>query len=779
MGLLDPAEWKAKWIAGNYVPKKDRYPSDYFRKTFTLNEQVKKARLYITACGLYEASINGHRVGTQCFTPGSTEYNKRLQYQTYDVAELLRDGMNAMAVVLGDGWFRGQVGPFGSRRVFGAETKLLAQLEITTLSGEQITVVTDDSFTWSNVGAIRENDLQVGEVYDAAMALTGYDTPEFEDCSKFGPVKLTEYHTRLVCSNNVPVMEREHFKPKLIKTPSGETVLDFGQNMAGYPAFSVSGPKGHAIILQMAEVLDEDGNFTVRNLVGNKLDFQIIRYICSGNGKEYYKPKFAIQGFRYVLVKNWPGELNPDDFEAIAVYSAMEKTGDFTCSHPLVNRLVENARWSMKSNFLEVPTDCPTRERAGWTGDAQLFFETGSYFMDVAPLYRKYLMDIADCQGKDGKVPCIVPDVGSKVVSMLDGAVGWADAIILIPYRYWKIYGDKDIIKVNYPAMKKYAGFIIDRATKNRLFSRFKKNPYRQYTYEVGFHWGEWLEPMENLSLKLLMKPKREEATAYFSYTMSCLAEIADEIGETADAKQYRTCAEGAKKAYNYLYVKDNDIVADRPAKYVRPLAFGLLPEEARKNVAASLLADTKARNYTIGTGFLSTPFILPVLTEFGYIDDAYQMLEQEEIPGWLYQVKTGATTIWEKWDAIDKNGKVKFASHNHYSYGAVCNWLFRDVCGIRLSDGDEYNYVIVPHPGGDLTYANASFRSIWGEVRSNWEIREDKVHYTIQIPANTTAKLVLPVSADKGFQIIQGKDGFDDGQWTLGSGTYEFVTEK
>jgi alpha-L-rhamnosidase len=362
------------------------------------------------------------------------------------------------------------------------------------------------------------------------------------------------------------------------------------------------------------------------------------------------------------------------------------------------------------------------------------------------------------------------------MLSLTDGAIGWADAVVLIPYRFWKIYGDEEILKANYPAMKRYAEFMIRRAEKSRLLSRFKKNPYRRYTYEKGVHFGEWLEPMENLGPGVLFKQKREEATAYYSFTMACLAEIAGRLGDPDAAARYESCAEGAKKAYNYLFVRNNNITADRPAKYVRPLALKLLSETVGRNVAATLLSDTKSRNYCIGTGFLSTPFILPVLSDYGYIDTAYRMLEQEDIPGWLYQVKKGATTIWEKWDAIDKNGKVKASSQNHYSYGAVCSWLFQYVCGIRLDYGRKNSFILSPIPGGSLTKASAFFISTWGEVKSSWEIREDGVHYIVQIPVNTAARLILPNKDIKGIRFLQGCSEFNGECWPLVSGTYELV---
>lgn len=735
MGLLKPSDWKAKWITGDYKPSiKERYPADYFSKQFQIDGELQKARLYITACGLYEAEINGLRVGNQYFTPGFTDYKRRLQYQTYDITDLLISGNNCLEIVLGDGWYRGKIGALSYSYVYDKETKVLAQLEIMMKDGRNTIICSDDSFSWSNDGPIRANDLKDGEIVIAGMI------PSYR-----GRAKLTTNSIIPVCSNNVPVQEKEIFTPTVIKTPKGATVLDFGQNIAGYVELRVKGKKGHKIQIRLGETLETDGEFTQQNFQCNSKGpiLQQLIFTCSGK-QDYYKQKFAVSGFRYALVENWPGNIEPENISAIAVYSAMKEVGEYNCSNPLINQLVKNAIWSTKGNFLDVPTDCPTRERAGWTGDAQIYFNAGSYLMDTAAFFRKWMDDLTDRQADNGIVHCIVPTVGNeRYLRQVDGCVGWADAAILIPYRYWKMYGDQDFLQRQYGSMKKYASFEIKRVSHTYIGNIFKKNPYRRFTYDTGQHFGEWLEPesYENFILGMIF-PRPEEATAYFSYTMGCMAEIAEALGLKDDKIYYSKYAEGSKKAYEYLFVKEGDIDTVRQAKLVRPLALHILSDKVRTRVYQRFVELIKVRNYTIGTGFLSTPFVLPLLSDNGNLEEAYRMLEQEEAPGWLYQVKQGATTIWESWTGLNKEGKVS-ASYNHYSFGAVCEWLFAYSAGIKVSGINHF--VIAPKPGGTLKFVNCSYDSVFGKVESCWERNDDSMIFHIKVPAGTTAEILLP----------------------------------
>ena len=751
MGLLDSADWKAKWISGNYKPNgKMRYPVDCFKKDFTVSGNIVKARLYATARGVYDATINGKRIENFILAPGSTDYRKHIQYQTYDVTELIKDN-NTLELRLADGWFRGSVAAYGVVNVFGKQTSLMAQLEITLDNGMVKTISTDKAFQWSNDGAIRFADLKDGEIYNASKVPT-YNSNAIE----VAPPKA-----EISASNNVYVTEHEEFSAKLLTAKDGTSVLDFGQNIAGYLKFTVKGSKEQKFRLICGETLDENGRVDmsgiqdkkpvkgwnqmslVKKLVTNQVSGetivtpkQEIDFICSGS-VDNYKTSFAVFGFRYAEIDG-DIEINENDFKAIAVYSDMEQTGRFTCSNDRINKLFNNTLWSMKGNFLDVPTDCPTRERLGWTGDAQIFFNTGAYLMNTAPFFSKWLRDMAEGQYKNGLIPAVLPFNGVEMMYKATGSsVGWADAIYLIPYRYYKRFGDKEILSKYWNMMKKYSDYLMTNlGMKDK--KEAKANPNNAYTYEKGVHLGEWLEPEEFRDKVYGTSAKHpEECTAYLYYTMTTMAEIAGIVGEKEYKKTLEKYAAGAKKAYNDLFVKTGTLDTDRQAKLVRPLALGVLDGEDKKNAENRLVKAVENYGYRVGTGFLSTPFILGVLSDAGKMETAYKMLECTDRPSWLYEVENGATTIWESWEGD--------LSLNHYSPGAVCQWLFDTVCGIKVDD--ENHFIIQPVPGGTLTNACASYKSIYGEIKSSWEMKDGETVYKVTVPSNVTATVILPNS--------------------------------
>ena len=750
LGLLDAGDWKAQWISGDYKPnKKMRYPVDCFRKNFVARGEAVKARLYASARGVYDVIVNGHRVEDFILAPGMTDYRKRIQYQTYDVTGLL-EKQNTLELRLADGWFRGSVAAYGAVNVFGSQTSVIAQLELTYADGSTETVCTDDSWTWSNDGPIRFADLKDGEVYDAAKQ------PSYSGKAKIvsGPKGA-----RLTASDNVPVREQERLSAKLLTARNGARVLDFGQNIAGYLEFDVRGKTGQTFTLICGEVLDKDGHVDLRGiqesrpakgwgqlslvkkLITGKVSGEVaytpmqqVVFTCSGE-EDHYKTGFAVFGFRYAEIKG-DISIDPTAFTAIAVYSNMEQTGDFKCSDERVNRLLENTRWSMKGNYLDIPTDCPTRERLGWTGDAQIFFDTGAYLMDTSAFFRKWLRDMEDDQYDNGLLSAVVPYQGVEMMYKATGSsVGWADAVYLVPYRYYKRYGDKELLKQCWPMMKKYGDYLMKNLGQTDKKAA-KSNPHNAYTYEKGVHLGEWLEPKEFQDKVYGAQAKHpEECTAYLHYAMKTIGKIAELLGDKTYQAECIRYAEGAKEAYNALFVKTGTLDTDRQAKLVRPLALGLLDGEARKATQARLKKAVENYNYRVGTGFLSTPFVLLVLTETGEIDTAYKMLLNSEKPGWLAEVADGATTIWENWEGD--------LSQNHYSPGAVCQWLFETVGGIR-SDG-ENRFVIAPQPGSALDCAEASYDSLYGTVSCRWERKNGGVEYQITVPANTTANVILP----------------------------------
>lgn len=738
-GLLDANDWKAKWISGNYgVNKKKRYPVDCFKKEFAALHVVK-ARLYVTACGVYEIKINGKKAGDFCLAPGHTDYRKRVQYQTYDVTELIKDGANVITAELADGWYRGSCGAWGLKNQYGTQTKLLAQLELFGDSGKVTTVATDGTWAWSSDGAIRFADNQDGEVVEAFRA------PTYS-----GKAKVTKQGVIPTASNNVAVTEHETFKPTVIKTPKDATVLDFGQNIAGYISFKLNAKEGQKVKLRFGEMFDESGEFTQKNIQcrnkkGTKITpLQQIIYTAK-DGVNEYKTKFAIFGFQYVLIETdikW----QPEDFTAIAVYSDMQDTLKFNCSHELINKFVECTRWSTRNNHADVPTDCPTRERHGWTGDAQIFCNTASYFVNYAAMARKFVTDMCDGQRKNGNFRQITPVGGIDFyMNVMDGSPGWSDAGVFIPYRIYEKYGDKRILEDNYEAMRRFAKYKIKTLGKHYFTSAPTglKHKWRKLISNYGQSYGEWAEPVDVKAFAIsdFVNPHPEETTAYIVYMLETMEKIAIVLGKTEDAKYYKKYADSTRIGYQHLVeTKKHTMDTDRQAKLVRPLYLKLLTEKQTEFAKKRLLKALDNYGWRLGTGFLSTPFILYVLADMD-IEYAYRLLENEQMPGWLFMPKMGANTIWESWEGTEAQGGV--ASLDHYSKGAVCEWLFDTMCGIKVVG--ERLFVIAPKVGGSLTHAECEYDSIYGKVASKWERNGDKVKYTVMIPANTTAQIILP----------------------------------
>lgn len=750
MGLLDEDDWVGKWICGNYTPiKNKRYPVDYFKRNFAIEKKITKARLYISSLGIYEAHINNKRVGDYRLAPGVTDYRKRVQYQTYDITEFL-EKENTLEVKLADGWYRGSIGCWGKTNVFGRQTKVICQVEIIFFDGSTRIISSGDDFSWSNDGPITFSDLKDGEIVD------GRKVPSYK-----GKAIVCHEERNLTASNNEYPKQMEVFVAKESRIRNNKLILDFGQNIAGFISFKIKGEKGEKIKIKCGERLDENGElnketkhikpikefgkvtelllmFGKENAVLGKTQptpLQEIEYTCNGDFDEY-KMEFSIFGFQYAEIET-NISVNPSDFKAHAVYTSLEETSKFECSDVKINKLVNNSLWSMKGNFLDIPTDCPTRERLAWTGDGQLFFETASIFMNVAPFYRKWLNDFKDGQFKNGKISAVVPYAGmSMLYDNTGSSSGWGDAIILIPYKFWKTYNDQRIIEDYYEMMKKYALFVISN-TGHKSNKVAKKNPYNKYTYEKGVHLGEWLEPdsHEKNSKDIIKQNHTETSTAYFSYTMNCISEIALELNKHTDYLLFSEYSKGARKAYNYLFVKNSKINSKKQASFVRPLSFNLLEKDARNNAINDLVDNIESNSYAIGTGFLSTPILLPVLSENGESKTAFKVLMNESYPSWLYQVNNHSTTMWEHWDGSE--------SRNHYIHGSVSMWIFMYLLGIKTIG--ERKFSIKPEVNEYLKNASGSINSIFGCVRSSWELKDGLIHYEFDIPTNCSAEIILP----------------------------------
>ena len=698
-------------------------PASYIRYVFHVEKGLKKASLQITALGVYKAYINGKAVDEQVLLPGFTDYSKRVQAQEYDITDFLAAGENVIGCVLGDGWYRGILGAFNKRCCYGNKTRLAVKMTLSWNNGKTEIIETSPEWKATQDGPLRENNLKTKERYDATKEFD-WQNPMFDD-SNWHNCLAAEYTGKIIPHEGEKILKQEQFSPVVLHTPDGGTVLDFGQNMAGFVHFTVNGYLGDKAILVMGETLDKDGNFTLYNIQGEgnmakkMMLGQRLEYILK-DGTQEYEPFSLISGFRYAKVEAWPEEVQAENFKAFAVYSDMKPAGEFSCSDPRINRLFENVKWSMKSNFVDIPTDCPQRERAGWAGDINVFNEMADYLHDTRRFLKKWLHDFIGMQKGDGGLPYIVPYV--PMIGVKDSSTGWSDAIVTIPMMQYLFYGDRECLEEAYPAAKKWVDFNVKRA-RHRNWLNMTKNWYREkYILDTGFHFGEWLEPGGSNAkdgLKAFIHPDYEVATAWFYYSADLLAQMAGILGKAEDKKKYSDLAAHIKTAYQTYFLPVNTTLTKRQCKYVRPLYMGLAPKGESTELAAQLNDLVISKNYCIGTGFLTTYQILNVLTDYGYLETAYKMLQNEACPGWLYEVKKGATTVWEGWNAIEEDGKINTFSMNHYSPGAAMSWLFSRCAGIRPEAPGFTKIRIQPYPGGGLTSASASYKSVSGEISS------------------------------------------------------------
>jgi alpha-L-rhamnosidase len=752
MGLLEAADWKAKWITPDLIEdEKKSNPAPLLRREFVVKKKVVSARLYASAMGLYEMQLNGKRVGQEYFTPGWTAYDFRYQYQTYDVTAMVKSDVNCLAAMLGDGWFRGRLAWDEKRNVYGKKLALLAQLVITYADGTKEIAGSDEKWRASR-GALLESDIYNGETYDARLEKTGWSDAGYDDKDWKGVSVVETIKAKVVAPAGPPVKPVEEVKPvRVIKTPAGETVLDMGQNMVGWVRFRVAAPGGTEITLRHAEVLDKDGNFYTANLRSAK---QTIRYTAKGQGVEVFEPHFTFQGFRYVAVSGWPGEVRLENFTGVVVHSAMERTGNFESSSDLLNQLEHNIIWGQKGNFLDVPTDCPQRdERLGWTGDAQVFAATASFNHDTAAFYTKWLKDVALDQQDDGAVPFVIPNALSHDTRKGAAAsAGWADVATVVPWTVYQAFGDKRILEEQYPSMKAWVEYM-------------RKQAGEKYIWSSGFSFGDWLAfATTDSDYPGATTDKDFLQTAYFTWSTELLAKSAAVLGKKEDAAEYTALEGKIKSAFLREFVTANGRVSpNTQTAYALALAFDLLPPAMRKEVAKRLAADVRKFGH-LTTGFLGTPVLCKALSDNGYLDEAYLLLNRKEYPSWLYPVTKGATTIWERWDGIKPDGSFQDSgmnSFNHYAYGAIGEWMYRVVAGIQIDEVKPgYKHMVIePRPGGGLTYARASVETMYGLVAAGWEKTNDKLTVKVQIPANTTATVKLP-----GGKVQE-----------VGSGQYEF----
>jgi alpha-L-rhamnosidase len=735
-GLLQADDWNARFVTPDWDEDTTKaQPSPLLRREFAVRAGVTQARLYVTALGVYEAQLNGTTVGDHVLDPGWTSYTHRLRYQTFDVTNLLREGSNAIGAMLGDGWYRGRLGFGGGRRnIYGDRLALLAQLEISYADGTTDRIGTDAGWRAAR-GPILASDIYDGERYDARLERPGWSTPGHDDRDWVGVRIIDRELATLVAPAGPPVRRVEEVAPVAISTsPSGRTIVDFGQNLVGWVRLNVQGAAGQTITLRHAEVL-EDGELSTRPLRhAEATDCYTLR----GGRVETWEPRFTFHGFRYAEVAGWPGELKADDLVAVVVHSDMERTGWFECSDPLLNRLHENVVWGMRGNFLDVPTDCPQRdERLGWTGDIQVFSPTACFLYDSAGFLQSWLADLAaEQQAAGGMVPIVVPNVLGDSFA----AAAWGDAAVVVPWVLYQRFGDTALLAAQFESMRSWVDYIAGLAGEGRLWDR-------------GFQFGDWLDPSAPPDNPADARTSPQiVATAYFAHSAELVGRAAGVLGRTEDAAHYRALAAEVRAAYAHEYITPaGRMLSDATTAYALALEFELLPDAAqRQHAAERLVALIRASGYHISTGFVGTPLICDALCNAGKYRAAFRLLLQRENPSWLYPVTMGATTIWERWDSMLPDGSInpgEMTSFNHYALGAVADWLHRSIGGLAPAAPGYRSLEVRPRPGGGITQATARHQTPYGMAKCAWIIERGKFEITVVIPPNTTARVTLPGS--------------------------------
>lgn len=746
---------KAEWICAG---KDIGTVSPRFSKTLKFKKGVKKAKLCVSAMGLYSAFLDGKRIGNCVLTPGATSYNHRTQYQTYDITDMIQGKSAELSIVAGKGWAIGIIGWKDNNHVYADHPSVTAWIDVTYNDGEKEHFSTDD--TWDvHTTEILDSEIYNGETVDKTAEIKSVGKAKID-----GSVK-----TKLVPQVGEDIIEQERVSPmELIITPKGEKVIDFGQNMVGYVEVRTSGKRGGKIVMTHAEVLDTDGNFYNENYRSAESKNT---YVLSG-GEDVFKPTFSFQGFRYIRLDEYPfEEVDLDSFTAVAVYSNIKRTGYFSCGNEKINQLYHNVLWGQRSNYLDIPTDCPQRdERLGWTGDAQVFARTAAFNFDVKKFFTKWLGDMALDQLEDGGIPGVIPNsIDHHAISS-----GWADSCTIVPWEMYLAYGDTKVLKDAFPMMKKFINYI-------------RKAGRVEELWLDRWHYGDWLALEDGKPCGSSGATQRDFiASAYYARSTEILVNTGKLLGE--DVSEYEELLKKIKKAFHENFMENGlpcmskigtlreeknheeqpVIKAITQTSVSIALCYGLYEGEEERQKLADCLVDLIHKNDDrLATGFLGTPHILHALSDNGYADVAYTLLFQEKMPSWLYSVKHGATTMWERWNCIKEDGtfsSVGMTSFNHYAYGAVADWLYGDVAGIKiLSDGAGYSHIsIAPIPSEKLGFVNCKVDTVKGAVISNWYYKKDHIHYEITVPNGTVAELSLPDGVKK----------------TLHSGSYLFTTK-
>ena len=751
VALLHAADWQARFITPDWDEDISKpQPAALLRRSFSVRSNLRYARLYITSLGVYEGQINGHYIGDVVLDPGWTSYHHRLRYRSFDVTEMLHEGENVLAAMLGDGWFRGRLGFGGGRRnLYGERLALLAQLELHYADGSIERVLSDQQWR-ATTGPILMSDIYDGERYDARLEREGWAASGYDD-SDWQGVRPLDYDLATLIAPVGPPVRRIELLPakEIITTPSGKTIVDFGQNLVGWVRLNVTGEAGQTVTLRHAEVL-EHGELCTRPLRHAEATDS---YTLRGSGVETWEPRFTFHGFRYVEVSGWPTELHLADLWAVVVHSDLERRGWFECSDSLLNQLHENVVWGMRGNFLAVPTDCPQRdERLGWTGDIQVFSPTASFLYDVSGFLSSWLADLAAEQQDDGVIPFVVPGVPANVpaefIQRMPAAAAWGDAATVVPWVLYQRYGDKDILARQFESMCRWVDLLATIAGESRL-------------WDTGFQFGDWLDPAAPPD-----KPAAARtapfivATAYFARSAELTAQAAQVLGKDVEAAFYQNIADEVREAFANEYVTPRGrLVSDASTAYSLAIEFGLLRDAAQRQHAGQRLAELARENtYRISTGFVGTPLICDALCSVGEHETAFRLLTERECPSWLYPVTMGATTIWERWDSMLPDGSGnpgEMTSFNHYALGAVADWMHRFIGGLSAAAPGYRRLLIAPHPGVGLSSARTRHHTPYGLAEVSWSLTDGQLTVEALVPPGVTATVRLPGRED--FEVGSG----------------------
>ncbi len=781
--FLNAGDWKADWVESALPIKKrgkglgKQCPATMFRKSFFVDGNVQKARLYATCHGVYRLTVNGKKVDDREMAPEYSSYEKVLCYQVYDLTDMLEKGENVIGLYVGEGWyFCGETAM--SPKALKESHAVLFQLEMELADGEKKMVLSDGGVKTS-YGPVQSSDLFAGEVYDAREEKIGWDAPGYDDArwTPARPCKKQSYEN-LVAQLGEPVScVRELPAIKHYVSPKGELIYDFGQNFAGKVRIHVDAPAGTEIRLDLFEVTDAQGNYFNSILstqgVGAGAD-QAIRFVSNGTGQTY-EPYFVFLGFRYARLTG-AEQARSIELTGLSLSSRMEETGTFSCSDARLNQLYSNIRWSQRSNMLSIPTDCPQREKAGWTGDISIYAETSLLNEDATAFLTRWLSSLRADQHENGAVPMVVPfnHTYQKMMKLLKfsggnhgsvGIAGWGDASVTVPYTMYKVTGNKEVLAENYDTMKRWCDYILQSA--KRKGDKAVPKEEEQWLWNTGFHYGEWLIPSiskagmtDGKSMMKMMGTAQYTAPICGYRSIREMSEIAGILDREEDAAYYADVASHMKRAIGtYLIRQDGKLRWEYMGAYVMLLAFDLVPEPEKEAVVSHLVQMIHDNGDCLDTGFLATPFLLDVLSKNGHEDLAYRLLLQTKAPSWLYEVEHGATTIWENWFGYKEDGNPQIVSMNHYSFGVVADWMFRNICGIRREEAGFLRFRIQPRPVSSLTFASRTFETENGMIKTEWKRENGTFTLQAEVPCNTTAVIVLP----------------DGASHEVGSGVYTF----